>query len=188
MCKDATKYNIQILGIAKTDYQTGEIESITIKDKNNKPKNYQIYHGGTDNYVYTGVGIIIEMNGNTKPTYQKITNQIIKAGIQVDKALHMNVIVAYAPTFVGSEACPNDRDDFYEALEEPIRPHEENKHMLMVIGDFNAKTGSAYPQYEDEIGIYGKGSVISNGDTLLQLVKEKKLILTYTLFDHKLAH
>lgn len=59
--------------------------------------------------------------------------------------------------------------------------------MLMVIGNFNAKAGSKYPQYKDEIGKYGKELKNSNGDTLLQLAKEKKLILTNILFSHKLA-
>ena len=47
--------------------------------------------------------LVMEMNGNMKPTYQKVTGRIIKAGLQVDKAHHMNVIVAYAPTLVKSE-------------------------------------------------------------------------------------
>ena len=125
ICKDKANYNIQIIGITETHYQTEKIENTTIKDKNNKPRNYQIYHGGTDNNTYTGVGKIIEMNGNTKPTYQNITNRIIKGGIQVDKARHMNIIVAYAPILVGSEACPKDRDDFYELLEDAVKSHEK---------------------------------------------------------------
>ena len=40
-------------------------------------------------------------------------NQIIKVGIQVDKAHHMNVIAAYASIFVRNDACPKDRDYFY---------------------------------------------------------------------------
>lgn len=80
------------------------------------------------------------------------------------------------------------KNDFYEALGAAIRPHEKNKHILIVIGDFNTKTGSVFSQYKDEIRKYGKGLKNSNGDTLLQLAKEKKLILTNTLFDHKLAH
>ena len=50
------------------------------------------------------------------------------------------------------------------------------------------KPGSAYLQYKDEIEKYGKGLKNINGDILLQLAKEKNLILTNTLFDHKLAH
>ena len=69
-----------------------EIEkNIIIKDKNNQQIYYQRYHGGTVNIAYTGVGIIIEMNGETNPTCQKITNRIIKAGIQVENGYLMNV-------------------------------------------------------------------------------------------------
>lgn len=42
--------------------------------------------------------------------------------------------------------------------------------------------------YKDEVGKYGKGLKNSNGNPLLQLTKEKKLSLTNTLFDHRLAH
>ena len=42
--------------------------------------------------------------------------------------------------------------------------------------------------YKDEVGKCGKGIKNSNGNTLLQLTKEKKLSLTNTLFDHRLAH
>ena len=66
----------------------------------------------------------------------------------------MNVIVIYVPTLVRIEACLKDRDDFYEALEEAIRFHEKNQHMVMATDHFNAKAGSAYPQYKDEIEKY----------------------------------
>ena len=66
-------------------------KNIIIKDKNNQQIYYQRYHGGTVNIAYTGVGIIIEMNGETNPTCQKITNRIIKAGIQVENGYLMNV-------------------------------------------------------------------------------------------------
>ena len=79
-----------------------EIENIIIKDKNNQQIYYQRYHGGTVNIAYTGVGIIIEMNGETHSTYQKITNRIIKAGIQVENAYLMNVIVTHVPTLRSS--------------------------------------------------------------------------------------
>lgn len=75
-----------------------EIEDIIIKDKNNKPIYYQIYHGGIVNNANPGAVIIIEMNKKPKPTYQKLTNQIIKAGTQVKKAHHMNVIVTLMVT------------------------------------------------------------------------------------------
>ena len=61
-----------------------------------------------------------------------------------------------------------DRDDFYEGLEEAIRSHEKNQQMLIGTDHFNAKAGSAYSQYKDEIEKYWKELKNSNGDTLLQ--------------------
>lgn len=69
----------------------------------------------------------------------------------------MNVIITYSPTLVKSEACPQDRNDFYEALEEVITPHRKQKHLLMIIGGFNPKTSSRHPQYKDEIEKLAKG-------------------------------
>lgn len=48
-------------------------------------------------------------------------------GIQVDKAHHMNVIAAYASIFVKNDACPKDRDYFYERLEKALRTHEKKQ-------------------------------------------------------------
>ena len=60
--------------------------------------------------------------------------------------------------------------------------------MPMINGDFNVKTDSGYPQYKDEIGKYGKKLKNSNDDALLELAKEKKLILANTMFNQKIAH
>ena len=83
----------------------------------------------------------------------------------------MNVIAEYASILVRSEAHPKDRDDFSETVERAIRPQEKNRHMLMAVSDFNAKTDSGYPQYKHEIGKYRKRFKKSHGDALLQLAK-----------------
>ena len=48
-------------------------------------------------------------------------------GIQVDKAHQMNVIAAYASIFVRNDACPKNRDYFYERLEKALRTHEKKQ-------------------------------------------------------------
>ena len=64
----------------------------------------------------------------------------------------------------------------------------KNKHLLLILGDFNAKTGSAHKLYPNNIGQYGKGHLNSNDENLLEYTKENNLILTKTLFYHKLGH
>lgn len=192
ICQDAANYNIQILGITETHYQVNEentLEEFTnIKGKDNKTRSYQIYHSGTKENTYAGVGLMIEKVENIKPRYKRISERIIKAGIQIDETHYLNIVVAYAPTLEKSEKDPKVREEFYDALEETIRPHIKDKHMLMIIGDLNAKTGTGHTQFKDEMGKYGKGKKNSNGDFLLQLARENKLILTNTIFPHKMAH
>ena len=60
--------------------------------------------------------------------------------------------------------------------------------MLLVLGDFHAKTGSGHRIYPGNIGKFGKGHVNSNGECLLEYAKENDLILTNTLIQHQLAH
>lgn len=58
----------------------------------------------------------------------------------------------------------------------------------MVIGDFNAKTGSGYYTIRKVIGPYGKGRLNNNGRGLLIFANQHDLVLTNTLFEHKLVH
>ena len=59
---------------------------------------------------------------------------------------------------------------------------------MIIAGDFNAKTGREWEAYPDNIGRYGKGEVNSNGKELLEFCNRQGLILTNTLFRHKMAH
>lgn len=92
-----------------------------------------------------------------KPTCKKINNRTFRTRIKTYKKHQMNVIITYSPTLVKSETCPQDRNDFYEALKEVITPHRKQKHLLMIIGGFNPKTSSRHPQYKDEIEKLEKG-------------------------------
>ena len=76
----------------------------------------------------------------------------------------MNIVVAYAPTLIKSEKEPIIRDEFYEILNSTVMKHKKNNHLLLVLGDMNAKTGSAHNRYPESIGKYGKGHINSNGE------------------------
>ena len=66
--------------------------------------------------------------------------------------------------------------------------HAKNKDLLLVLGDFNAKTGSGHKLYPNNIAQYGKGHLNSNGEDLLEYTKENNLVLSNILFHHKLGH
>ncbi len=62
------------------------------------------------------------------------------------------------------------------------------RNKLILGGGFNVKTGSAYTQYPTNMGRFGKGKLNSNGDHLLELASRNDLILTNTIFNHKMTH
>ena len=128
------------------------------------------------------------MEASLNPRFKRITDRIAIACIKVNSQHAINIVVAYAPTLVRSEKNPTLREKFYEPPDEMIRKHKKDKHMLFLLGDMNAKTGSGHYEYPENIGKYGKGKLNNNGEFLLDLARDNKLILTNTLFPHRLAH
>ena len=66
----------------------------------------------------------------------------------------------------------------------------KRRNFLIVAGDYNAKTGSAFKSelYTSNLGKYGKGEVNSNGYQLLEFAKTNDLRLANTFFKHKQCH
>ena len=57
-----------------------------------------------------------------------------------------------------------------------------------MLGDFNAKTDSGWKEFPENVGRYGKGHTNENGLALLEFLSKSNLVLTNTLFPHKLSH
>ena len=83
----------------------------------------------------------------------------------------------------------NIRNICYDQLESILNVADNNT-IIIVCGDFNAKTGSGsnYLLYKENIGKFGKGIINSNGESLLEFANRNNLCLTNTFFNHKLAH
>lgn len=97
------------------------------------------------------------------------------------------MICAYAPTLPNIEKNPEIHDNFYKKLESLIKIIP-NRHTLILAGDFNAETGSAYHRYKDNMEMSGKGKVKSNGEELLMFCQRNDIVLTNPLFQHQLRH
>ena len=59
---------------------------------------------------------------------------------------------------------------------------------MLVLGDFNAKTGSGWSEFPGNMGQFGKGLINSSGRILLECLTIQDLFLTNTTFNHKIAH
>ena len=100
----------------------------------------------------------------------------------------MYVICAYAPTESLCKDYPEQREQFYNQLQQATS-QVPSKCVLVVVGDFNAHTGNSYYSYPQNIGKFNKGKVTNNnGYALLDYALTNKLVLTNTLFQHKGSH
>jgi exonuclease III len=186
LADDMQKYRLQTMAIQETHVDSDGVMEIT--SSNNKAK-YNLYHVGEQNNKHHGVGIITDQS--ISPQFQKISERTCKMTTKIDvgdnKSRDLVFISTYAPTLPNSEANPDMRDKYYEDLETTIN-NTPNRSLLVVGGDFNAQTGSAWPEYKGTIGKFGKGEVNSNGEHLLEMAKRQEMVLSNTQFYHKHAH
>ena len=87
-----------------------------------------------------------------------------------------------------SKKDPQQREYFYEELDKELQRISKSKHSIILLGDYNEKTGSRYRNFKQNMGKYGKGKINENGRHLLELCKKHELFLTNTTFSHKLCH
>ena len=186
LADDLQKYHVQVLAIQETHLPgSGALELKTSDGKNT----YDLFYTGEEENKYHGVGIVVEQT--LKPQFKTITDRICLMKTQLlvgeNKERELTFISTYAHTLSNSEKHPELRERYYEELDTLIN-NTSNRSLLVVAGDFNAKTSSAYKQYPENLGTFGKGQVNSNGEYLLETARKNQLCLTNTLFYHKMAH
>ena len=174
--QDCKKYNLDIVGITETHTPRNE-ELTYVKD-------YTVYTVNKDNNKHHGVGIAAKTALN--PTFKKLSNRICKATIKLhNRRLHL--ISIYAPTNSYCEKHPEEREEIYNILQTEY-VNIPNRDYLILCGDFNAKVGTKWYDYPDNLGRYGKGTRNNSGEILLDFCAEHDLIITNTLFKHKPTH
>ena len=180
--KDIEKYGIQIMAVVET-----HIEEMDLVEVKGEKKSYYVYQNGiASENKYTGVGIVIDKE--LPAVIDRITDRICTAEVDLGMLKKLVLIIAYAPTQVVSEKYPKVREQFYSDLSEITRKLNRNRHFVVTLGDFNAKTGSGYCKYSENMGRFGKGELNSNGAFLLEYAKEFDMFLTNTNFKHKMCH
>ena len=148
---------------------------------------YILYYSGSENKSENRVGIILPSDVNAE--FDPIFNRICKVRIKVNNNLKVDILSAYAATLNRSEKNHEIRENFYTKLDSILR-NISNRHIVIIAGDFNAKTGSAAKNkiYQAVIRKYGKGQVNTNGTHLLNFSSINNLKLVNTLFKHKPTH
>ena len=189
LANDMNRYRVAIMAVQETHLKGSGIESIeTTNHTSKQPQKYTFYYTGEETNKFHGVGIIFDKNKFENPILESLSDRICQLSVKLPNCNRKLVFIsAYAPTLTNSEKNPETREKFYETLDKAIRS-TSSRDLLIIAGDFNAKTGSAAKLFSDNMGHFGKGEVNSNGNALLDLARKNQLVLTNTLFNHKMAH
>ena len=144
-----------------------------------RPKSGEISVGGytyywsgrLDGYHSEGVAIAVSdrltrMVVEAVPVNERMMRLRLKHSLGV-----ISVVSVYAPTEVSS---PSDKDAFYAQLES-VLDGCPRRDTLLVMGDFNASTGTDRLGYEACIGPHGSGIRGQNGSKLLDLARGRGL-------------
>ena len=107
---------------------------------------------------------------------------------KVNNNLKVDILSASASTLNRSQRNHEIRENFCTKLNSILR-NISNRHIVIIAGDFNAKTGSASKNkiYQAVTGKYGKGQVNKNETHLLNFSSINNLKLINTFFTYKLT-
>ena len=94
--------------------------------------------------------------------------------------INMLVVQIYAPC---EDADEEEKDQFYERVDQVIQEYKKGRECLVVMGDFNGKVGN--DKEEDTVGPFGVGVRNDNGERIVNLSKRHNLFVTNTWFQQK---
>ena len=117
--------------------------------------------------------------------WKPLGSRLIKARFNF-RYTYLTVLVCYAPT---EEAEDEEKTRFYDQLQaavEDVPAHD----MLLMIGDFNARTGNINTDRESVIGNHGleRHPLNDNGERMCDFCESNRLVVGSTLFQHKDIH
>ncbi|KAK4308135.1 hypothetical protein Pmani_020165 [Petrolisthes manimaculis] len=180
LVEDVDSKRIDIMAIQETHYHGTGSEYL----KTSEGKTYVLYYTG-DEESSGGVGFVVKEGISVQ--FHPLTDRTCRLDILLKDGRKMTIINTYAPTNPKCERNQNIREQYYAELD-AIHANIFNRTVLIVTGDFNAKTGSAHHLYPENVGQYGKGHVNGNGEALTEFAYQHDLVLTNTKFHHKMLH
>ena len=147
--------------------------------------NYFLYHSGPhDNSGLYGVAFALSKRAKScLPEWDPVNSRLAYARFK-GRLFNISIVSVYAPTLNADDEI---KDEFYNDLQYIMNriPHRD---LIVVAGDWNARTGPCDHTTRHLMGRYGLGARCYNGDRLLQFAERNHLVVTNTRFQHKRKH
>ncbi|XP_035663420.1 uncharacterized protein LOC118407108 [Branchiostoma floridae] len=115
--------------------------------------------------------------------WEPVSERIITARF-TSRCQDTTIIQAYAPTNDASEV---DKELFYEQLQATMAKRKK-RDITILMGDMNAKVGSANSGNEGVMGKHGVGTMNHNGELFVDFCSVNDMVIGGTLFPHKESH
>ena len=113
--------------------------------------------------------------------YKCVSSRIVWVRMKV-AGEKLIIVSVYGP---GMEKSENERESFWSNLNDCVAGFGENERYV-ILGDMNAKVGDR-PR-DEVVGKYGVPNVDENGDRLIEMCIERRLIVGNTWFEKKLIN
>jgi len=174
------RMGVGFLGISETWWeQDGSF--ITHLPDSEGGENYKVYYSG-GNKKRRGVGMIIrEEIVKSVMLCETISERIMIMRLKM-KPVNLLLMQIYAPCEDEGE---EDKESFYEQIDQIIREFRKGRECLIIMGDFNGKVGNG--KEDDEVGPFGMGVRNDNGQRVVDLCKRHNLFATNTWFQQKIS-
>lgn len=146
---------------------------------------YWLYHSGPeDGSGQHGVALVLSAKTNKALiSWTPVSSRIATARFR-GQPFNVTVIAVYAPTLA---ADPGDKDEFYENLQAVVN-QVPKRDILIVAGDWNAKTGPSDNSTRHILGRFGLGERCENGSRLINFAAYNRMCVSNTRFQHPKKH
>lgn len=178
--EEIKKYRVDILGIAEVKRKgSGEVE---LDD------GYFLLYAGVPRGVRAkeGVGVVMSSAAYSRvEEWEPVSSRIIFVDLQVTIG-KLTIIQVYAPT---EDAGIMDKEAFYSDLQRVIDRSRDKGRLVVLCGDFNARTGRDYRTSFGVMGPHG-GEIVKNenGQRLIDFCVDNNLLVGNSFYPHKGAH
>lgn len=174
--REMKRYRLDILGLSETRWNGfGEIRT---------QEGDTLLYSGREEEHREGVGLLItQKTRKSLIEWYPVSERIVVARF-ASRVRPITLVQCYAPTETGDE---EDKEQFYGQLHRTLLKAKK-RDILVVMGDLNAKVGNDNQGVENIMGRHGIGTRNENGERLIELCSNHRLVIGGTIFPHKNCH
>src|SRR6267154_1989270 len=176
--KEMKRTGVRIMGVEETFWDKEGSFPTQLPESEGGDKYHVFYSGGKRKR--RGVGVIVrEEVVKSVMMWEPISERITIMKLKV-APINMLIVQIYAPCEDDKE---EEKDRFYETLDQIIAEYRKGRECVVVMGDFNGKVGDS--KVDDTVGPFGLGERNDNGERVVGFCKSHNLFATNTWFQQK---